>query len=239
MSQNPDSPIAQDLHKALVALDTPTVCNAIELVAPERRPMGYTVEALVCARPELPPMVGFARTATIRATQPSTLDAATMRQARLDYYEYIASGPAPSIAVIQDLDGPRAGYGAFWGEVNSNVHKGLGCVGSVTDGSIRDLDMLAEGFQLLGGKIGPSHAFVHLVGHGGEVNVAGMVVRSGDLIHADRHGAVVIPLEVASEIPIAADRLQRREAVILEASQQPGFNVARLAQAMADAEDIH
>ena len=94
--------------------------------------------------------------------------------------------------MIQDLD-PLPGFGAWWGEVNTNVHRGLGSLGVVTNGSIRDLDPCAEGFQLLAGSVGPSHAYVHVVDHRRTGEVAGMVVRPGDLVHADRHGAVVVP----------------------------------------------
>ena len=234
-----DKPVSSDLLETLRAFDTPTICNALEIVAPERRAIGFTTEPLVCARPLLPPIVGFARTATIRAMQPSRREPAAMRQLRLEYYEYVASGPMPAIPVLQDLDGPRGGYGAFWGEVQSNVHKGLGCAGAITDGSIRDIDVLAPGFQLLAGEVGPSHAHVHLVGVGEPVNVAGMVVASGDLVHADRHGAVVIPHEVAAEVPAAAALLGRREAVILDAAKRDDFSFEILKQALADADEIH
>ena len=231
--------ISEATLKALRALDTPTVCNALEIVAPERRALGFTVEPLVCARTDLPPIVGFARTATIRAMQPGGASGAEMRKKRLAYYEYVAKGPAPSIVVIQDLDGPRRGFGAFWGEVNTAIHKGLGCLGCVTDGSIRDLDQVAPGFQLLADRIGPSHAHVHLVDFGGQVNVAGMQAKDGDLLHADRHGAVVIPFAVADKVAGAAALLQKREAVILEAARKPGFGIDILARAMADADEIH
>jgi regulator of RNase E activity RraA len=231
--------VSEATLEALRALDTPTVCNALELVAPERRALGFTVDPLVCARSDLPPIVGFARTATIRAAQPGGAAGAEMRKKRLGYYEYVAKGPAPSIVVIQDLDGPRRGFGAFWGEVNTAIHKGLGCLGCVTDGSIRDLDQVAPGFQLLADRVGPSHAHVHLVDFGGQVVVAGMQVRDGDLIHADRHGAVTIPFAVADKVAGAAALLQKREAVILGAARKPGFNIDILARAMADADEIH
>jgi len=234
-----DGPLPTELLQALRAWDTPTICNALEIVAPERRAFGFTVEPLVAARPNLPPIVGYARTASIRARQPTTLDREAMKALRLAYYEYVAKGPLPSVVVIQDLDGPTRGYGAFWGEVQSNVHKGLGCLGGVTDGSIRDLDMLAPGFQLLAGRVGPSHAHVHLVAHGLSVNVAGMQVASGDLIHADRHGAVVIPLAVAEKVPAACELLGRKEAVILDAAKKPDFSFDILAKALAAAEEIH
>ena len=224
---------------ALRKLDTPTVCNALEIAAPERRGFGYTTDPLFCARPELPPVVAYARTATLRAVQASALVGAEAKARRLAYYEYVAAGPGPTIMAIQDLDGPRAGYGAWWGEVNTAVHKGLGCLGCVTDGSIRDLDMLAPGFQLLAGQVGPSHAFVHCVDFGTPVNVAGMAVRHGDLIHADQHGAVVIPEALAAKVIQAAKLLARREAVVLKAARAKGFNIDKLSRAMAGADEIH
>lgn len=230
--------LADDDLEALRRFDTPTICNALELVVPERRALGFTTEPLVCVDPNLPPMVGFARTATIRAVAPPTLDAAAQRAARLAYYDYVAAGRGPQIVVIQDLD-PRPGFGAFWGEVNSAIHKGLGCLGVVTNGSVRDLPDLAPGFQVLAGEVGPSHAHVHVVDQGGQVNVCGMTVASGDLIHADRHGAVVVPAEAAPKLPAAAALIARREKVILDACKAPGFDIAALRKAMGEAAEIH
>lgn len=233
-----DAPLNADELKALSAWDTPTVCNALEVVAPRRRGFGYTVHPLVCAFPELPPMVGYARTARIRAMQPNAEDAAAAKTRRFQYFDYVATDPGPRIMVIEDLD-PAPGGGAFWGEVQTNIHKALGCAGGVTNGSIRDLDAMAEGFQMLAGCLSPSHAWVHLVDFGGEVSVHGMSVRSGDLVHADQHGAVVIPHDVARQIVPAAEMLGRKEAVILDVAKSPDFTVEKLKKAIGDAEDIH
>jgi len=220
-----------DILSGLRSLDTPTVCNALELVAPERRGYGFTSQPLVCVRPELPPVVAVARTATIRAAHPDDDGAAYARNA---YYEYIDAGPKPSVVVIQDLDA-EPGYGSFWGEVNSNIHKGLGCPAVITNGSVRDLPDLADGFQVLAGRVGPSHAYIHIVDFGRPVTVAGMRVSDGDLIHADQHGAVVIPAEVATEVASAADLIARRERIVIDAAQQPGFDVDALRRAQDEA----
>ena len=222
----------------LTTWDTPTICNALEVVAPHRRATGFTVRPMVCLDPALAPVVGRARTAAIRAMDPPGRTADELRQARIAYYEYAASGPGPTVTVIQDLD-PEPGFGAFWGEVNTAVHKGLGSVGAVTNGSIRDLDACAPGFQLLAGMVGPSHAHVHVADFGRPVNVCGMAVRHDDVVHADRHGAVVIPPEAVKELPAVVDLLTRREAVILECARRKDFDVARLRQAMTDSADIH
>jgi regulator of RNase E activity RraA len=230
---------SNDLIETLRSFDTPTICNALEIVAPERRLTGFTTKPLVCPFPDLPPIVGYARTATIRAVNAPELSGKDARAQRVAYYEYIASKPGPTVTVIQDLDGADIGFGAFWGEVQSNVHKGLGSLGVVTDGCIRDIPQWAPGFQALAGSIAPSHAHVHLSDFGKEVRVAGMLVRSGDLIHADRHGAVVIPHDAAPKIEAACDLLARKEAVILDMARQPGFNVEKLKVALQKQDEIH
>jgi regulator of RNase E activity RraA len=216
--------LADDVLAALRRLDTPTVCNALEGVVPQRQGYGYTTRPLFCAHPALPPIVGYARTATISAAHPAGRDAEAEQKLRLAYYRHIAEGPHPTVTVIEDLD-PSPGYGAWWGEVHTHVHRGLGSLGVITNGSVRDLDQVAEGFQMLAGSVGPSHAFVHAVECGQTVTVAGMTVRPGDLVHADRHGAVVIPLDVAERVPAAAEAVQRGESVLINASKQPGFGI--------------
>jgi len=200
----------------LRAINTPTVCNLIEIVSPERRGTGYTTSHLHCPFPDLPPMVGFAKTATIRARDP--VSGQSYMQKRMDYLDYVAALPHPSIVVIEDKDEPP-GYGAFWGEVQTNVHKALGCLGTVTNGSIRDIAAVAEGFQILAGSIAPSHAYVHVVAFGVSVTVHGMEVQSGDLIHADRHGAAVVPVEKIDAMAAALDGLMKREAKIIAAAR--------------------
>ncbi|MGI9386711.1 MAG: RraA family protein [Methyloligellaceae bacterium] len=228
---------SDELQK-LAQWDTPTICNALELIVPERRGSGFTTEPLVPLDPSLPPMVGFARTATIRAASPPAETAEETAAKRAAYYEYVAEPPEPTIVVIQDLD-PRPGIGAFWGEVQTNIHKGLGVLGAVTNGSIRDISDSARGFNLLGGEIGPSHAFVHVVDIGCQVTVYGSTVTTNDIVHADRHGAVMIPAEAVKKIPDAVDLIARREAKILEAARSPDFDVEKLKAAMGAAKDIH
>jgi regulator of RNase E activity RraA len=215
----------------LRSIDTPTVCNLVEAVAPERRGFGYTVKHLHCPFPELPPIVGFAKTVTFKAKDAVPLGEANYMQKRLDYLDYVAGEPQPSIMVMEDLDGEHVGYGAFWGEVQSNIHKALGCLGVVTNGSIRDIPMIAPGFQMLGGSIVPSHAYVHVVDVGIDVTVHGMAVRSGDLVHADRHGAIVVPVDKIDAMKAALDVLAAREAKIIAAAKAGG-GVAAIKAAM-------
>jgi regulator of RNase E activity RraA len=206
----------------LKSVDTPTVCNLVEIVAPERRGSGYTVRHLHCPFPDLPPMVGYAKTVTFKAKGKVPLGEAGYLQKRLDYLDYVASAPQPAVMIMHDLDGEHAGFGAFWGEVQSNVHQALGTLGVVTDGSIRDIPMIAKGFQMLAAAIVPSHAYVHVVDFALDVEVAGMAVRSGDLIHADRHGAIVVPVDKIDAMQAAAEKLAATEARIIAAAKSGG-----------------
>ena len=222
--------IDRELLAELRSFDTPTLCNALELVLPSRQGHGFTRPPLHCVHPNLPPMVGFARTARICASRPSDRDPASQREVTTAYYRHVAEPPHPTITVIEDID--REPMGAWWGEVHTHVHRGLGSLGVVTDGTVRDLDQVAEGFQVLARGVGPSHAHVHVYDVGSPVTVAGMSVSPGDLIHADRHGALVIPVEVAAQLPDAARRLMKGESILIEASKQPGFGIEKLEQLM-------
>jgi Aldolase/RraA len=224
---------AADL-KILERWDTPTICNGLELVAPERRAIGFTVEPMVAADRKLPPIVGLARTGLIRAKEPPRGPIPP----REDWYDYVAAQDLPTIAAIQDID-DRPGYGAFWGEVQSTVHLALGVKGCVTNGSFRDVDMLAPGFQIIGGRIGPSHAHVHMVQMRCEVNLFGMLVKDDDVVHADYHGAVVIPADAVRKLPDAIDLISRREKVILDMARAEGFTSAKMRDALKRAGEIH
>ena len=223
---------------ALRAADTPTVCNALEIAMGGRTACGFTKQPVVCADPRLAPVVGFARTAKIRAASPAEIPPDKVREIRLGYYEYVAAGPDPVVVVIEDMDWPSP-VGAFWGEVNVAIHKGLGIAGAVTNGSLRDLGELDEGYQVVAGAVGPSHAFVHVTETDCPVSVFGMSVRPGDLVHADRHGAVVISAPYFPAIAGAIDTVKRKERPILEAARKPGFDIARLHAAWAEGEDVH
>ena len=228
------SKLNKEILEGLKVLDTPTVCNALEVVDPNRRNRGFNVRPFVCAHPELPSVVGYARTARIRATHKpeKPMD-------KEGYYKYIAEdGPLPSVVVIQDID-EIPGYGAFWGEVNTNVHYGLGCLGLITNGCIRDIPDSQENFQMLAGMINPSHAWVHVVDWGTPVTIHGMDVEDGNLIHADMHGAVVIPSISAKEVIEEAKKIAAKESILIQASQKPGFNMDRLREAWKGMSEIH
>ena len=228
--------ISQKLFETLRKYDTPTIVNSLELLDSKFRTSGFTKEQLFCTDTSLPPIIGYARTATIKAS--NEIDPQIKRVRSLAYYEYVSSGTGPWISVIQDID-ENPGFGAFWGEVNSNIHKALGVIGTITNGSVRDLDVLSDGFQVLAGKIGPAHAYVRIEETGIPVDIFGMEVKHNDLLHADRHGAVVIPAELLEKLPKAIDLMINRESVILDACKRKDFNYQVLKQAIMKSSEIH
>ena len=227
--------ISQKLLETLRKYDTPTIVNSLELLDSKFRTSGFTKEQLFCTDTSLPPIIGYARTATIKAS--NEIDPQIKRDRSLAYYEYVSSGTGPWISVIQDID-ENPGFGAFWGEVNSNIHKALGVSGVLTNGSVRDLDALSEGFQVLAGKIGPAHAYVRIEETGIPISIFGMEVNHNDLVHADRHGAVIIPAELSEKLPEAIDLMISREKVILDACKREDFNYQLLRQAIMESAEI-
>ena len=228
----------EKLLNILRQVDTPTICNAIEGVQGKRGFDNFTKKTMHISEINNESIVGYAVTAKIIASSPPKDSPEIVKSRRMNYYKYVSEGKTPIVVVIEDEDGLNP-CGAFWGEVNTAIHKGLGCLGVVTNGSFRDIDACAPGFQLLGGKVAPSHAWVHLVDIECEVNIFGMAVKPNDIIHADRHGAVVVPDHCVKQLPDAIDLLTRREAVILDVARSPDFNVEILKKAMADSAEIH
>jgi regulator of RNase E activity RraA len=136
------------------------------------------------------------------------------------------------VSVVEDVDFPNCIAG-WWGEVHVAVHKGLGMSGAVTNGVMRDLDVMDDGFPVLAGSVGPSHGFVHVLKIGGQVDVMNMKVRQGDLIHADRHGALVIPTDVIDVLKKAIETVIASEDIVLTPARKPGFNIEKLEEVWA------
>ena len=208
---------------ALRKLSTPTVANAVELFNVRPRNQGFMSPEIRCLFPDMGVMVGYAVTLKFAAEQPSTRPAS-----RYDSWKYILEVPEPRVVVLQDVDHPP-GVGAFFGEVMSTIHQRLGCVGAVTNGHVRDLDEVhALGFQFFAGGVCVSHSYVHLLEYGTPVKVGGLIVRTGDLIHADKHGVMTIPNEHAREVPAAAAKVFAREQLIMEHCKSTGFTLDEL-----------
>jgi regulator of RNase E activity RraA len=210
---------------ALRKITSPSVANAIETFNVRPREQGNISSEIRGLFPEIGPIVGYAATCVIRAEQGPIQG---HRASLFGWWDFVQSLPAPRIVVVHDLDDPR-GQGAQWGEVQANIHKALGCVGVVTDGSVRDLDEVrALGFQFCAAHISVSHANVHMVDFGIPIKVGGVWVKPGDLLHADQHGVVVLPEELAPKIPEAIAKVEAREKEIISACQAPDFTAEKL-----------
>ena len=217
-------PFTQADLERLKQWDTPTICNGLELIVPERRAIGFTVEPMAVLHPDAAPLWGwhaperFAPRSRRAALWP-TASTGTTTWPRLHFQ--------PSWRCRISMTGRAMGHS---GEVKTTVHMKLGAEGCVTNGSFRDLSASAKGFQILGGRVGPSHAHIHVVDFGGAVNIFGMQAAHDDVIHADCHGAVVVPAECVTKLPAAIDLVTRREKVILDLCASPGFTPASFAK---------
>ena len=210
---------------ALRKITSPTVANAIETFNVRPRNEGYMSSELRALFPELGPLVGYAVTALIRA-EPAPIDG--HRASIFGYWDFIGTIPEPRVLVVHDLDEPR-GQGSQWGEVQANIHKALGCAGVITDGAVRDLDEVRTlGFQFVAAHVSVSHAYVHLVDFGLPVKVGGLWVKPGDLVHADQHGVVTVPLELAPKVADAVAKLEATERRIIDLCQSREFSPDRL-----------
>ncbi|MGX9964901.1 RraA family protein [Roseomonas sp. F4] len=204
--------------------DTPTVWNALTKLR------GHRIEGLTFGRPIASDptmrMVGYAVTARMTSDQPAPLTQAEKDEIRFGYYRMVGNGPASRIVVMQDV-GESPGLGAIWGEVHAAIHRGLGCAGVITNGAVRDLDSL-DGFPILVGSICLGNGFTQIRGFGEPVTVFGLTVHPGDLIHADRHGAMIVPPEHVAALPGAIEALLANEQAMIHATRAPGFDAEAL-----------
>ncbi len=212
---------AEELE-ALRRWPTCAVANAIELFNIKPRNEGFMLPEIKCVFPDLKPMIGYAVTGVITADSGEG-----RRVSPTDWWKEIQKIPEPRVIVLHDIDRPVVG--SFWGEVQGNVHKALGCVGTVTDGSVRDLDEVKElGFHFFSSCISVSHAYIHLVDVGIPVKVGGLVVKPGDILLGDKHGVISIPLEIARDVPKAAQMVEDWERVVINFCKSKGFNMEGL-----------
>jgi len=214
------------LLEKLKALDGCTVANAIETFDVRLRNTGFADSSVRCMFHELPPMVGYAATARIRTSDPPM--EGHRYHASTDWWDHILSIPQPRIVVVQDIDS-HPGRGSFVGEVHANIFLALGCAGLVTNGAVRDLPPVrACSFPLFAGCVSVSHAYAHIFDFGDTVEVGGLRIHPGDLIHGDRHGVQTVPRDVADNIPTVAKQLLEKELQLIALCRSTDFTVEKL-----------
>jgi 4-hydroxy-4-methyl-2-oxoglutarate aldolase len=196
------------LLEELRGLSTCVVASAIETFGVRLPNTGFADSRVRCIFPDLPAIVGYAATARICSSAPP-LEGGSYYW-RTDWWKELLKLPAPRVVVMQDVD-DTPGLGAFVGEVHANILKALGCAGVVTNGAVRDVPGVhAIQFPMFAGNISVSHAYAHLSGFGETIEVGGLKISPGDLLLADVHGVVSIPLEIAARVPQVARQIQER-----------------------------
>jgi regulator of RNase E activity RraA len=210
------------LLELLRTYNSPTVANAIEVFDVRPRNEGFMRPEIRCIFPNMGVMVGYAVTVKIQALTPGSKGATIYPS---EHWKDMMKVPAPRVVVVEDLDEP-SGVGSLWGEVNANMHKAMGCVGVVTNGSVRDLDEVEPlGFHFFAQHVSVSHSYVHIVEVGTPVRIGGLTVRPGDLLHGDKHGVTNIPYDLAPRIPEGVQTVETMERQIINYSKSPEFTV--------------
>ena len=217
--------VTPDQLETLRQMQSCTITNAIETFEVKPRNEGFMSSEISCVFPQLGGMIGYAATAVIAADSPPT---SNMNVPRPDWFDQVLEIPEPRVVVMHDLDAPNP-VGSFWGEVQSNIHSRLGCVGTVTDGGVRDIDEMQElEFHAFASGLLVSHAYIHIVDVNVPVTVGGLKVSPGDIVMGDKHGVLTIPSEIAASIPEAVEKIERKERTIIDLCNSADFDLDRL-----------
>jgi 4-hydroxy-4-methyl-2-oxoglutarate aldolase len=211
--------------------DTPTICNLIELFGVRPRDTGFMDQRIAACFPEMPPFVGYASTATFRASSaPRTGDVYSSVDKHVERFGEL-SGPA--VVVFQDLDSPVVA--ATFGEVMCTIYKSFGAVGLITSGAGRDLDQVRQiGFPVLTNGAICSHGYSTIAQTHVPVHVGGLAILPDDLIHADRNGVTTIPKDIAAEVADIGDDFVAAEMVIVEAMRRTTGDLKLLRECQAE-----
>lgn len=221
-------PLSPAQIEELREFDTPTIANAIELIDPSwDRVSGIMEPRIRSLFPEKKPLVGYATTLLSETRHPATSKKFYVNNE--DYWRHILTVPEPRVSVCQDISPPPS-LGSLWGEVQANIHMALGCVGAILEGGVRDLDPIQRlDYPCFAREVNVGHAYGHIVDCGHPVEVGGVVVCSGDLIHADLHGVIVIPNEAAPQLAEHCRRIFEMERPVIElCSDHENFTLEQL-----------
>ena len=221
-------PLTEEELDGLRQFDTCMIANAVETFNVRLRNTGFTRGNIRCVFPDAPPMVGYAVTARLSSGEPPIGGGAFHDRGEL--WKHLLQCPSPRILVLQDMDDPP-GRGAFIGDMHAAIVKALSCVGYLTNGAVRELQPIrAMGLKLFAGNVAVSHAYAHIFDLGATLNIDGMEVRPGDLLHGDQHGILSIPRDIAASLPEVAARLQCIEQKVIDYCRSGGFSVQGLTE---------
>jgi 4-hydroxy-4-methyl-2-oxoglutarate aldolase len=219
-------------------LSSCVVASAIETFRVRLPNTGFANSSVQCLFEDRRPLIGYAATARIRSSDPP-MEGHGYYYDRTDWWQHILEIPEPRVVVIEDMDQPP-GLGAFIGEVNANILRALGCVGLVTNGSVRDLNEIRlTSFQMFAGSISVSHAYAHVFDFGGTINVGGLEVRPGGLLHGDRHGVQTVPPEIAAKVPATAREILLRRHNLVGLCHSANFSLKALSAAITETDLNH
>ena len=231
------TPLSSDQINQLRSFDTCVISDAIETFGIRLRNEGFATAGFRCLFKSFPPLVGYAATCRVRSADPPIVGSQYVE--RTDWWKHITSIPSPRVVVIQDID-EHPGTGAFLGCVHVNILKALGCLGAVTNGAARELPGIeASGFQVFAGRLAISRAYIHVVEYGGPVEVGGLTIQPGDLLHGDRHGIINVPHDLAAKLPAVASRIMEKKQLVIDLSKKPGATVQELSQGLKDLLDFN
>ena len=230
------TPSSSEQINQLQSFNTCVISDAIETFGVRLRNEGFATAGFRCLFKSLPPLVGYAATCKIRSAHPPIVGSGYVE--RTDWWRHVTSIPSPRVVVMQDTD-QEPGTGAFLGVVHVNILKALGCVGAITNGAARELPGIeASGFQVFAGRLAISRAYVHIVEFGGLVEVGGLKIRPGDLLHGDRHGIINVPYDLAPKLPAVAGRIMAKKQQVIELSKKSGATLEELGQALRELLDF-
>jgi|ERR1035438_2987825 4-hydroxy-4-methyl-2-oxoglutarate aldolase len=223
-------PLSRATFDAIRQFDTCTIANAIEHFKVRLRNEGFTRPGLRCVTGGSPRLLGYAATCRVRSADPPMSGNAYVD--RTDWWQSIERLPTPRIAVFHDIDAPAGGASTV-GEVHASILKAFRCDGVITNGAVRDIPRVRRmGFPMFASAVSVSHAYMHIVDFGTPVEIFGLTIHSGDLLYADLHGVVSIPLEIAARVPDTALEIRAEEREIIDLCQSPEFSLEKLLKAV-------
>jgi regulator of RNase E activity RraA len=222
--------------QAIHLVDTCTLADAVALCKGRLRNQGYSNESIQCVLEGHSPMAGYAVTGRIRSSEPPMVGNTFVE--RQDWFKYVLSMPEPRVVVLQDVDS-RPGVGAFWDEIHARIHARLGCIGAVTNGAARDIPKIrATGFSLYAGSLSVAQGYAHIIDMGEPVEVGGLEISPGDLIHGDLHGIITVPKEIVAELPGLAGRISQLRQQITDLCAAPELSISNLMELLKELADL-